>query len=230
MSSLAYRPGADGVCLTAAAGALVVVTGRLGSGKSTLLRAILGLTGPVTGEIRWNGTVVRPADLAPPRCAYVPQVPRLFTGTLRENVTLGTAVTEADLGRALRLARLEIDLAAMPEGTATAVGPRGLRLSGGQLQRVAIARALVRRPDVVFLDDASSALDGPTERELFDELRRDGVTVVAVSHRRRLLESADQVVLLGRGGMIGSGTLAELLADSDEMRSLWASYAGPDGA
>ncbi|GIF10100.1 ABC transporter ATP-binding protein [Actinoplanes teichomyceticus] len=230
--SLSYRAGeggpqVTGVSFTVTPGSLTVVTGRVGAGKTTLLRALLGLVGPVEGEILWNGRAIPPDALAPPRCAYVPQVPRLFTGTLRDNILLGVSGTGADLARVVRLARLEADLETMPQGLGTSIGPGGLRLSGGQLQRVAIARALVRRPAIVVLDDGSSALDGRTEGELFDELRRDGATVVAVSHRRRLLESADRIVLLEQGAMTGSGSLAQLLAGSPVMRSLWAGHAEP---
>ena len=128
----------------------------------------------------------------------------------------------------MRRARLTPDLLAMPLGLETTVGPGGFRLSGGQLQRVAIARALVRRPQILFLDDASSAIDGPTERELFDELRQEGTTLVAVSHRPRLLTAADRILLLDRGRLVDSGTLPELLATSAGMRSLWRVYADRD--
>ncbi|GLY08394.1 MULTISPECIES: ABC transporter ATP-binding protein [Actinoplanes] len=229
--SLSLRPGAgtpgvSRVSFEVRPGSLTVITGRVGAGKTTLIRAVLGLAGPVDGEIRWNGAVVPAGVLAPPRCAYVPQVPRLFRGTLRENILLGADATEQGLVEAVRLARLEADLRTMPDGLGTAVGAGGLRLSGGQVQRVAIARALVRRPAVLVLDDGSSSLDARTERELFDEVRRDGLTVIAVSHRRHLLESADLIVVLGEGRMTGAGSLTELLTSNAEMRELWAAYAG----
>ena len=229
--SLSCRPAAGGpgvsdVSFTAAPRSLTVITGRVGAGKTTLIRAILGLAGPVEGEIRWNDMIIAPEALVPPRCAYVPQVPRLFTGTLRDNILLGAGADEDALAGAVRLARLEADLRTMPDGLGTAVGAGGLRLSGGQLQRVAIARALVRRPAVLVLDDGSSALDARTERELFAELRQEDVTVIAVSHRRHLLESADLIVVLDQGRMTGTGTLSELLTSSAGMRELWAAYAG----
>lgn len=230
--SLGYRPEAAGprvsdVSFTVLPRSLTVITGRVGAGKTTLIRAVLGLIKPTEGEVRWNDAVLPPEALVPPRCAYVPQVPRLFTGTIRENIALGADVPEDSLARVVQLARLEADLLALPQGLDTVIGARGLRLSGGQLQRVAIARAMVSRPTVIFLDDGSSALDARTERELFAELRQDGVTVVAVSHRRHVLQSADRIVVLDNGRMADVGTLTELLTRCGAMRELWAAYAEP---
>jgi ATP-binding cassette subfamily B protein len=226
--------GVDGVRIAAPGGALTVVTGRVGAGKSTLLRALLGLEPAAAGEIRWNGRVVAdPASfLVPPRCAYVPQAPHLYSDTLRQNVLLGLPEAGADLGGALRLAQLQRDLASLPAGLDTQVGPRGVRLSGGQVQRTAAARAFVREPALLILDDLTSALDVETERALWDALRAriaaTGLTVLAVSHRRAALERADHVVVLREGAVAGAGTLSALLRDCEEMRLLW--WGGPSPA
>jgi ATP-binding cassette subfamily B protein len=181
------------VSFTVAAGTLTVVTGGVGAGKTTLLSALLGLLAADSGEITWNG---RPAgSLTPPRTAYVPQVPRLFSGTLEENITLGGYHPAEAVRRACELAAFDDDLAALPDGLATMLGPRGLRLSGGQIQRVAAARALVREPQLLILDDLSNALDPATERTLWDRLL-PGRTVLAVSHRPELIARADQVIAL----------------------------------
>jgi ATP-binding cassette subfamily B protein len=130
----------------------------------------------------------------------VPQVPRLFSEPPVDTVLLGLA--DAGLDRALALACLEDDLAAMPDGRRTRVGPKGVRLSGGQVQRTAAARAFVRRPELLVIDDLSSALDVETEARVWDRLfeATDGnLTVIAVSHRPRVLARADQVVHLDRG-------------------------------
>ncbi len=191
-----------GVDLEVARGRFVVVTGPVGSGKSLLLRALLGLVPRAGGSIRWNGRTVEDPSvlLVPPRAAYLPQVPRLFSEPLADTVLLGT--DPAALDDALALACLDADVAAMPHGAATVVGPKGVRLSGGQIQRTAAARAFVRRPELLVVDDLSSALDVDTERRLWDGLfaRADGdVTVLAVSHREHVLARADDVIELRAG-------------------------------
>lgn len=181
-------------------GELVVVTGPVGSGKSTLLRALLGTIVRSQGVIRWNGHVVTDPStfFVPPRAAYLPQVPRLFSETLDETVLLGLASDGLD--DALWQACLEDDLTEMPEGTATMVGPKGVRLSGGQIQRTAAARSFVRRPELLLVDDISSALDAATEAELWRRLlypAGEVTTVLVVTHRQSVIAQADQVIRLG---------------------------------
>lgn len=191
-----------GVDLDIVRGQFVVITGPVGSGKSVLLRALLGLIPRQHGTIAWNDEVLDdPAVvLVPPRVAYVPQVPRLFSEPLADTVLLGHHPD--GLAEALDRARLTDDLAEMPHGTGTLVGPKGVRLSGGQIQRTATARALVRRPELLVVDDLSSALDVATEAEIWDGLFAEGahdLTVLAISHRPRVLERADQVIELRAG-------------------------------
>jgi ATP-binding cassette subfamily B protein len=192
--------GLDGVDLLVRRGELVVVTGAVGSGKSTLLRAVLGLVPRDAGTISWNGVDLDdPAlVLVPPRVAYLPQVPRLFSEPLSETVLLGR---DGDgLEQALWLTCLDEDLERMPDGVATMIGPRGLRLSGGQVQRTAASRALVRRPELLVIDDLSSALDVETEARLWSRLAEGGFrTALIVSHRPQVLERADRIVVLEAG-------------------------------
>jgi len=195
--------GLDDVDLVLRRGELVVVTGRVGAGKSTLLRALLGLVPRDAGTITWNGTeVADPATfLVPPRVAYLPQVPRLFSEALAETVLLG--LPDDELDRALWLTCLDEDLVRMPDGTSTLIGPRGLRLSGGQVQRTAAARALVRRPELLVVDDLSSALDVETEARLWARLAGGGFrTALIVSHRPQVLDRADRVVVLEDGRVV----------------------------
>jgi ATP-binding cassette subfamily B protein len=191
----------EGVDLDVRRGQLVVITGEVGSGKSLLLRSLLGLIPRERGEIEWNGRrVVDPSiELTPPRVAYLPQVPRLFSEPLADTVLLGLDASRLD--GALWLACLEDDIEEFPDGVATRVGPKGVRLSGGQIQRTAAARAFARTPELLVIDDLSSALDVGTETRLWDRLFADHgrQTVLAVSHRPRVLAQADVVLELERG-------------------------------
>lgn len=184
-------------------GSFTVITGRVGSGKTTLLRCLLGLLPAQEGEIRWNGEVVAHPDrwMVPPRCAFTPQVPRLFTASVEENILMGRPGGRELALEAAGTAVLSRDLEQLEEGLDTAVGPRGMRLSGGQLQRVAAARMIARGAALMVFDDLSSALDTVTEAELWRRLRRDHpeATLLAVSHRPAVLELADQVIHLENG-------------------------------
>ena len=183
-------------------GQFVVITGPIGSGKTTLLRSILGLAhnASVTGEVRWNHEPIndRAAFFVPPMSGYLPQVPQLISDSVRDNVALGMA-TDCAISTALRLAEVETDVEEMHDGVQTLIGPRGLRLSGGQRQRVATARAIVHQPELVVLDDLSSALDVETELRLWTNLAEAGMTVLAVSHRAVAFERADLVLRLQAG-------------------------------
>lgn len=194
------RGGVRDVDLAVSRGSLTVVTGPVGSGKSTLLRGLLGLV-PSEGEIRWNGRRVDDPSqlLVPPRASYVAQVPRLFSEPLSAAILLG--VEGRGLADAVRLACLEEDVAWMPEGLQTVVGAKGVRLSGGQIQRTAAARAFVRRPELLVIDDLSSALDVETEARMWSQLLDSQVTttLLVVSHRPAVLERADQVVMMEGG-------------------------------
>ena len=195
--------GVEAVDLTVRRGELVAVTGKVGAGKSTLLRGLLGLVEREGGEIWWNDELVTDPSvvLVPPRVAYLPQVPRLFSETLAETVLLG--LPDEQLDEALWLACLEDDLAGMPDGSATLIGPRGLRLSGGQVQRTGAARALVRQPELLVVDDLSSALDVETETRLWERFRASGSrTALLVSHRAHVLDAADRVITLDAGQVV----------------------------
>jgi ATP-binding cassette subfamily B protein len=242
--------GISGVDLALERGSLTIVVGRVGSGKTTLLRALLGLLPCDSGSLYWKGRLVGDpaAFFVPPRCAYVAQAPRLFSATLRENVLLGFPQPDSDaaevaLQRALQAAALDRDLATLDQGLDTVVGPRGRRLSGGQIQRAAVARALTQVPELLVLDDVSSALDVETEQVLWNRLlmrendaqpttRNVGAggltagdrpvpTILAVSHRRAALQRAGRIIVLKDGCVVTSGRLPDLLEASAEMRELW---------
>jgi len=188
----------------------VVVTGPVGAGKSTLLRALLGLSwqAEVTGLVSWNGAPVddRGAFLVPPNAAFLPQVPQLISDSVADNISFGRVASE-QVARAAELAVMDTDIAEMPDGVDTMIGPRGLRLSGGQRQRLAGARAIVHEPELVVLDDLSSALDVETELRLWQNLADAGMTVIAVSHRAVAFDRADRVLRLEGGRLAGDATV-----------------------
>jgi ATP-binding cassette, subfamily B, bacterial len=211
--------GIHDIDLTIERGSFTVLTGPIGSGKTTLLRALLGLASDPDrrdveqqGAVCWNGQLLidRSSFLVPPNAAFLPQVPQLISDSVADNVTLGPLddAFEGSLDgddrllAALELAAVGSDIAAMPDGVRTLIGPRGLRLSGGQRQRVAAARALVHMPELVVLDDLSSALDVETELQLWSNLAAAGMTVLAVSHRAVAFDRADQVLRLDGGRLV----------------------------
>ena len=201
-----YDSNGDGISdvdLVVERGTFNVITGPVGAGKSTLVRALVGLVPLDDGGLWWNGEPID--DIAawcvPPNVAHLPQIPRLFSESLADNITLGRSAE--DLDTLLELTTLAEDLDDMPDGLDTTVGARGLRLSGGQAQRVATARSLVTRPELLVVDDLSSAIDVATERELWDRLSHLGsTTVIAISQRRLALDRADQIITMDGGRVV----------------------------
>ncbi len=216
--SFAYGPDApvlSGVDLDLASGEVVALVGSTGAGKTTLCTLLAGLLPPDAGTVSLGGVPIETIDEAErsEAVALVFQEAFLFADTLRANVTLDAPVADADLARALRVAQVDRFLPDLPRGLDTVLGERGVTLSGGQRQRVALARALVRRPAVLVLDDATSAVDAVVERQILDGLREAlAATTLIVAQRLSTIELAERVLYLSQGRIVAAGSHQELLA------------------
>jgi ATP-binding cassette subfamily C protein len=186
-------------------GLCTVVVGESGAGKSTLLDTLVGILDPDEGDIFVNGLPLSEIDPVAwrSRIGVVTQDTPLFDASIAENVALGASLEKGRLKEALTLAHCWEFVGAMPEGIATEVGERGVSLSGGQRQRIALARALYRKPDVLVLDEITSALDAESELAIVDALSKvkQSCIVVVASHRPSIMAIADQVVELQGGGL-----------------------------
>jgi ATP-binding cassette subfamily B protein len=210
--------GIQGISMELRRSLFTVVTGRIGSGKSTLLEALLGLLPLDSGQLRWNGKLIRDPHtfLVPPQCAYSPQAPWLFSDTLRNNILMGLGATDGEIWDAVKLGVMEKDVEDMEHGLDNLVGPRGVKLSGGQVQRAAAARMFARNPELLVFYDLSSALDVETEQRLWERVfKLDEATSLVVSHRR-----ADYIIVLKDGRVEAEGKLQDLLQTSEKMQRL----------
>ncbi|HUW70634.1 MAG TPA: ABC transporter ATP-binding protein [bacterium] len=206
----------SGITMSIIRGERIGVIGPVGSGKSTLVKLILGVLSPDAGTISVNGADLHGVDIESYRAhiGYVPQEALLFSGTLRENVDLGSdSPDDRIFATAIEAAQLTDELASFPAGQNTIVGQRGISLSGGQKQRMAIARAVARHPQLMIFDDSTASLDAANEEQLMrrlDELSAD-LTFIIVSHRLSTLQYVDRVLFLDGGRQLGFGTHEELL-------------------
>ncbi|XOB99191.1 ABC transporter ATP-binding protein [Deinococcota bacterium DY0809b] len=214
---LGGREVLSGLTLTIPAGRTLGVTGRTGSGKTMLARLIPRILEPTRGRVLVGGHPIERVPLAVLRgqMAGVQQEPFLFSETIAENIAFG--LPELDMERvvwAAKLAGVHDDIMAFPDGYHTLLGERGVTLSGGQRQRVALARALAKKPDILILDDAMSAVDTETEARILQGLREvlGRQTTVLISHRVSTLAHADWIVVLEDGRIVEEGTHEQLLA------------------
>jgi ABC-type multidrug transport system fused ATPase/permease subunit len=206
----------------------VALVGATASGKSTLTTLLTRLVDPQEGRITVDGVDLRDLDRGrlAEAVAIVPQTAFLFDDTVRDNITLGADIPDEEVWAALRAAQGDGFVAALPDGLDTQLGERGTSLSGGQRQRISLARALVRKPRLLILDDATSAVDPEVEARILAALRESstGCTLVVVAYRKATIALADEVLHLQGGRVVDRGTHAELLARSPAYADLVNAY------
>ncbi|MCW2756750.1 MAG: putative multidrug export ATP-binding/permease protein [Nocardioidaceae bacterium] len=233
--SYSYVPGQrllDGLDLSIEPGRTVALVGSTASGKSTLTALLMRLFDPDRGAIRVDGVDLRDLDRGAlaEQAALVPQSAFLFDDTVRGNVTLGADVPDAEVWAALRTAQADGFVARLPSGLDSRLGERGTTLSGGQRQRLSLARALVRRPRLLVMDDATSAVDPEVEQRILAAMRSshsgldEGTTMLLVAYRKATIQLADEVVYLADGRVADRGTHEELLARNEAYARLVNAY------
>lgn len=212
----AAKPAVTGVTLEITGGQHVAFIGPSGAGKTTLVDLILGLLEPTSGKLMVGGEASNHHRLIERGLvSYVPQSPGIVSGTIAENVALGTSLEDIDQSRvfeALEVAHLTEFVSSLPDGIFSSVGNQADALSGGQIQRLGLARALYNKPKLIVLDEATSALDASAEAFISDSLKSLGadVTVIVIAHRLSTVQHSDCVFVVDQGTIAASGSFAEL--------------------
>jgi ATP-binding cassette subfamily B protein len=209
-------------------GEIIGIIGTTGSGKSTLVNLIPRLYDVTSGRILIDGRDIRDIDLKILRDAIsmVPQDTILFSGTIKENICWGKEdATYEEIIESAKIAQAHEFIIRLPQGYDTVIGERGVTLSGGQKQRIAIARALIKKPKILILDDATSALDFATEQKIIHGLRGiiKNCTTFIVTQRVSTMMNADKIIVLDKGKIVGFGSHAELLKNNDFYREIYKS-------
>jgi len=220
------RGALNGVSFEVRAGETLAILGPSGAGKSTLMHLLLRLYDYTGGSIQFDGRELSalPRKWVRSQIGVVMQEPFLFSKTLRDNLRLGRGdAPDHEIEAAARAASIHDTILSFEHGYGTLIGERGITLSGGQRQRVAIARAVLKRPPLLILDDAMSAVDAETEALILNALqeRRGQATTLVIAHRLSTLAHADRVIVLDHGRIIQTGTHAELSTQAGLYRRLW---------
>ena len=220
----------SGISFSVAGGQFLGVMGHTGAGKTTILKLLMRYYVPDSGEVLINGNDINNYTLESVRDAigFVSQDPFLFYGTIRDNVRYNQEATDEDLSIALELAGALEFVKELEDGMETMVGDRGAKLSGGQRARVSLARALLKKPSLLILDEASSALDAETERRIQENLLSTGSgrATIAVAHRLSTIRNANEILAMVDGAVVERGKHDELLEHKGVYSSQWIIQTG----
>lgn len=216
--------------LTAEPGQTIALVGETGSGKSTIIKLLMRFYDVTEGSINLDGHDIRNITLKSLRSSFgcVPQDTVLFNATISENVRYSKpSATDEEVTEACKAASIHDRILTFPRGYATKVGERGVKLSGGERQRIAIARVFLKNPQIVILDEATSAMDSQTEGKVQEALRElmKGRTTFVVAHRLSTVVDADQIFVIDQGEVIEKGTHETLLKRKGKYFQLWAKQA-----
>jgi ATP-binding cassette subfamily B protein len=223
----------NGISFKTGIGETVAFVGPSGSGKTTLVKLLVGLYGPKSGDIKYNGITGKNIDLDVLRekIGFVTQDTQLFSGTIRENLQfVRPNATDEECMRVLKQAACQNLLARADKGLDTVIGEGGVKVSGGEKQRLSIARALLRKPDILVFDEATSSLDSLTEEEITATIREvsdiDNQITILIAHRLSTIKHADRIYVLEKGNVIEEGTHHELVALNGLYYAMWRQQIG----
>lgn len=195
-------------------GKKIAIVGASGSGKTTLAHLIVGLYPLTKGDIKFDNISIKDIglDIVQDNVYLVLQNPQLFNDTIKRNLTLGEEIPLDQIKYALKVAQLDSFIETLQDGLETQIGKHGIRLSGGQRQRLSIARMVIQNPNVVILDESTSALDVHTESKLFEALENylENKTTIIIAHRLSTVRKADYIYVLDNGIVVEKGNIKEL--------------------